>query len=560
MQSKTVTITFFILITIGVILTQSESPTPVQLLAAEQHEEPLQITADIVINVDGPLTAVDTRVLGTNLPLWLGTSRTENSTFLARADAANLTVVRIPGGSRSNGYNWLACETGVDIDGNGGTCITWPWGLRPTEFINFLRENGAQGMYTANLNGTAKEAAAAVAFFNGSVTDNTVIGIDVRGRDWKTVAHWAQLRSDNGNPDPINIKYWEIGNEIYGGKPGLGKDCLSWGWENVWTCDGTEYVNGIGSGANRKEGFIEFRNAMRAVDPTIMVGAVGVSPQDGWSNWGNEVIAAAGDVMDFYIIHYYGYFNVPANRQVALAQPQTVWGPMMADVENAFDQHAGGRRVPIAITEYNLFSVQDQDTGRWMKQAVNMLYMADTIGQMMTNGFSIANQWNLSNGEATNGTDYGMLHDTTFARHPQYYVFPLWSKFGSQMVPVTSSYDAATTLSIYAGKLDPWTASVMVINKTGSPISASIEFAGAPDFLLNGTVDVVQSTSLDSTSVTYNGVSNPSNDLSNAPSSDMGVLSNPMTRSYPPYSVTFMEIELEEFLPTDWIYLPMAIR
>jgi hypothetical protein len=264
--------------------------------------------------------------------------------------------------------------------------------------------------------------------------------------------------------------------------------------------------------------------------------------------------------MDFYIIHYYAYFNPPANRQTALAQPQSVWGPIMTDAQAAFDQYAGGRRIPIAITEHNLFSVQEQDNGQWMTQAVNMLFMADTLGQMMKNGFAMANQWDLANGAAGNGTDYGWLDADTYARSPQYYVFPLWSKFGSNMVPVTSSFNAATTLSVYAGKLDPWTASVLVINKTDGAIATDIEFSGAPALLLNGKADVVQASSLSSTAVTYNGVSNPSNDLSNAPSTSLAVLTNPMPYTFPAYSVTLLRIGLEEFLPTDWVYLPTTMR
>ncbi|MEJ2749983.1 MAG: alpha-L-arabinofuranosidase, partial [Anaerolineae bacterium] len=378
-------------------------------------------TADgtISFNVNDTTTTIDQRVLGTNLPARLGPGRSENNTFISRTNAANPAVIRIPGGSWSNGYDWSACEN------YGSYCS---WALRPTDFINFLQANGAEGMYTINMNGTSKEAAAAVAFFNGSVSDTTVIGTDVRGNDWKTVGYWAQLRSDHGNPNPINIKYWEIGNEIYGGKSGSGKDCLDWGWEDVWTCDGVEYVNGIGSGGNRNEGFIEFRNAMRAVDPTIMVGAVGIpwgNSPDFWinyNNWGNEVIENAGSVMDFYVIHQYAYTDPPASRQDALAQPQSTWQPLMADLEASFDQYASGRRVPIAVTEYNLFAVEDKDTGQWMTQAVNMLFMADTIGQMMGNGFAIANQWDLANGQAWNGTDYGLLDADNDARSPQYYV------------------------------------------------------------------------------------------------------------------------------------------
>ena len=104
------------------------------------------------------------------------------------------------------------------------------------------------------------------------------IGIDVRGRDWGRVSDWAQLRRDNGNPDPLPIRYWEIGNEIYGGREGMGTDCSALGWEEVWTCDGREYVLGIGEGNGRREGFLDFQAAMKKVDPTILVGAVGVYP------------------------------------------------------------------------------------------------------------------------------------------------------------------------------------------------------------------------------------------------------------------------------------------
>ena len=133
---------------------------------------------------------------------------------------------------------------------------------------------------------------------------------------------------------PLVWQYWEIGNEIYGGNLAEtgGTDCWEFGWEeNVWTCDGTEYVNGIGSGSNRHEGFIEFRDAMRLIDPTIQVGAVGVTGQAEWTNWGNEVIAAAGREMDFYIIHEYGFWNPPADNQEALAYPIGRWDFIMDD-------------------------------------------------------------------------------------------------------------------------------------------------------------------------------------------------------------------------------------
>lgn len=151
-------------------------------------------------------------------------------------------------------------------------------------------------MVTVNMNGTAQEAAALVAYFNGEVDDERPIGMDARGRDWGKVSDWAALRRENGNPEPLPIQYVEVGNEIYGGK--AGKDCAPWGWEDVWTCDGTEYVNGIGSGAARRDGYRAFRDAMRAVDPTIQVGAVGVAALDALNVTFNGIADPADDLAD----------------------------------------------------------------------------------------------------------------------------------------------------------------------------------------------------------------------------------------------------------------------
>lgn len=515
--------------------------------------------ATITIHTTGTKTAINSRVLGTNLPAWINPSRFENATFRARTRALGTGFIRMPGGSWSNSYDWLACERdGQGIDSNA-ECY-WTWAARPTDFINFLRATGTQGMYTVNMNGTAHEAAALVAFFNGSVDDTRSIGVDSLGRDWLTVGDWARLRRDHGNPDPFKITYWEIGNEFFGGKQGMGTDCSPWGWEDVWTCDGTEYVNGLGSGAGRHAGFSEFRTAMRTVDPSIQVGAVGVAIQSDWSNWGNEVIQEAGDEMDFYVIHQYAYSSQPESYAKVLEQPQTVWKTMMDDVQTAFDTHAGGRRVPVAVTEYNLFAFQDMDSQQMMTRAVNFLHLTDTIGQMMQNGVAMANQWALAGGVGGTGTDYGTVHPDTFARYPQYYAFPLWKRFGSQMFPVTSSLPADTTLSVYAGWVNNTTISVLAINKTNQPITAQITLDGAT-VVTGGQADVVKATALDSTSVTFNGVSNPDDDLMNAPSTQLTSLNNPLSYTFEPYAVTLLRITVPNTNSTlTHSYLPLIIK
>ena len=354
---------------------------------------------------------------------------------------------------------------------------------------------------------------------------------------------WAQLRRDNGNPDPGPIRYWEIGNEIYGGNGESGTDCAPWGWEEVWTCDGREYVNGIGQDEDRHEGFLEFRDAMLAVDPTIQVGAVGVSPQADWSEWGIEVIEEAGAALDFYIIHQYAFFKPPQTYAEMLAQPQQVWSSIMKDANETFAELANGRIAPIAITEYNLFAVQDQDNRQIMKQAANMLFMADSIGQMLQNGFAMANQWNLANGEAGNGTDYGLMHAETFFRYPQYYVFPLWAGFGDQMLPIQSPFPSDSILSVYAGLTDDEAISIFAINKTGTAVSSEIRIDGLQFDRASVFADVVSAPSLDGETVTVNGLVDPADDWGEETAVSLDEMANPFTFNFEPYSLTLLRIE-----------------
>jgi alpha-L-arabinofuranosidase len=543
---------------------QSLSAAPFALSSETTPAAPTATTATIRVDATDAGIAINPHVLGTNLPAWISKYRMDDATFRARTIAAGTDFIRIPGGSWSNAYDWLACERNGQGIAASAECY-WLWAARPTDFINFLRATDTEGIYTVNMNGTAHEAAALVAFFNGTVDDTRPIGVDVRGRDWLTVGDWARLRRDHGNAAPLKITYWEVGNEFYGGKSGAGTDCSQWGWEDVWTCDGMEYINGIGSDSERREGFREFRTAMQTVDPTIRVGAIGVSEQAGWSNWGNEVIAAAGAEMDFYNIHQYAYFDPPGNLSEVLAEPQATWPTVMADVQSAFERHAGGRDVPVAITEYNLFAFQDNDTQKMMDQAINLLHLTDTIGQMMENGVAMANQWALANGTAWNGTDYGLMEADGYARNPQYYAFPLWSRFGTTLLPVTSSLPADTTLSVYAGRIDAGTISLLAINKTDQSITGQISLNGV-ERINRGTADVVKAAALTSTSVTFNGQSNPSDDLSNAPATALTSAGNPLSYTFEPYAVTLLRIDVTggdpqpRPEPTDWLYLPLIIR
>lgn len=500
---------------------------------------PAALTATIVVSPAGG-NAIDPRLLGSNLPAWLGPARLQDAAFRARTIALGVTVLRLPGGSWSNGYGWLSCELRANQPGAEPCGDGWAsWIARPTDFLDFLQATGAQGMWVANPNGTSHEAAALLAFFNSPLTDTAAIGVDVRGTNWYTAGHWAALRAAHGNPDPHPIRLWAVGNEVYAAKPLPGDPhCTAWGWEDFWTCQGAEYVNGVGAGAARHEGYREFRDALRAADPGVEVGAVGSPTPGEYDDWGHEVMAAAAGALDYYDVHAYAYFNPPASMADALAQPPLTWPPLISATRGALVA-AGAAGTPIAVTEHNLFSAQDQDTGQWLTRMVNALFVADTIGQMAVHGVSMANQWALANGRAGNGTEYGLMHeDNGYFRSPQYYAFVLWSRFGGWLLPATANLSPADQLSIYAGRADPRTFSVLAINKTADPITATVRVEGRR--VIGGWADTVAAPSLAAQTATFNGQADPAHDLGDAPSAAVAIVDGAVAHVFPPHSITLI--------------------
>jgi alpha-L-arabinofuranosidase len=169
--------------------------------------------------------------------------------------------------------------------------------------------------------------------------------------------------------------------------------------------------------------------------------------------------------------------------------------------------------------------------------------MADTIGQMMANGVQITAQWNLANGQAVNGSDFGLVHADTYDRYPAYYIFRLWSQFGSKMFPLTNSLAADTSLSVYAGQNDEDTITILAVNKTGEAFEASILLENSTP-IINGFADILAGESLDSLAVTFNGQNNAAADFSDVHPSPIEVEGNPFIYTFTPYSVTLLQLKL----------------
>jgi hypothetical protein len=184
-----------------------------------------QTTTAVTVNARAGLATVPDTALGINDAIWdsqLGT--TAVSDLLG---AAGVKVVRYPGGSYGDIYHWqthtapggfVAPNTNFDI------------------FMASLQRIGAQPMIIANYGtGTPDEAAGWVRYAN------------------ITKGYHAQ--------------YWTIGNENYGN----GYFGATWEADNHADKSAGTYAAGV----------VAYAQAMKAVDPTIKVGAVLTMP----ANW-----------------------------------------------------------------------------------------------------------------------------------------------------------------------------------------------------------------------------------------------------------------------------------
>jgi alpha-N-arabinofuranosidase len=225
--------------------------------------------------------------------------------------------IRWPGGNVAQDYRWV---WGV---GPRDERVTWSnlsWKNEPEpsvfgtdEFIAFARAVGAEPSITVNVEGrgaTVEEAAAWVEYCNGPATSK-----------------YGAMRAANGHAAPFNVKLWEVGNEIWG-----------------------DWVRGHSDADTYARNYNRYAKAMRAVDPSIKLIAVG----DNDMNWNRTVLRAAGQNIDYLAIHhYYGRREMAGDRLKLMARPLH-FERFYREVSQMLRELAPGRQIKLAINEWGL--------------------------------------------------------------------------------------------------------------------------------------------------------------------------------------------------------------
>lgn len=369
--------------------------------------------------------------------------------------AAGIRQMRYPGGSYGDGFHWKT------------NTVTGGYVAPDTDFDHFMatvRTVGAQPILIANYgSGTAQEAA-----------------------DWVKYAN-----VDKG----YGVKYWEIGNEV----PGNGH------YGSAWEID----QHADKSPAAYADNLIAYAKAMKAVDPTLKIGAVLTTP-GGWpdgitgpgdqADWNHTVLSIAANSIDFVIVHWYpgagagvGNGNGSASSSAALLQtPGGQIGSMTATVRSLIAAYAGPRAssVQIAITE-TAAGPAPQDT-----QAA-ALFAPDAYLTWFEHGIFNVDWWDLHNGPGkvatvdgqTDYQDGGVLSSAACSNgtcepaletpFPAYWGIRSLTALavpGDTMVKASSG---SASLAVHAVRTRGGGLNVMLINKDpANPVTASLSYAG----------------------------------------------------------------------------------
>ncbi|MFI7305933.1 cellulose binding domain-containing protein [Micromonospora aurantiaca] len=319
-------------------------------VAAADPTDPVTVT----VNTRAGLATVPATALGVNHAIWdsqLGSAETSDL-----LKAAGVKMLRYPGGSYADIYHW---ET-----------HTAPGGyVAPnTDFDTFMagaRRVGAEPMIIANYGtGTPAEAAAWVRYAN--VTKG------------------------------YGAKWWTVGNENYGN----GHYGSAWEADDHPDKSAAQYARLV----------VEYADAMKAVDPSIKVGAVLTMPGN-WPDgitagsdpgpWNQTVLSIAGPKIDFVDVHWYPGGSAADSLARTNHLPDAAW---LLRQQIARYAGPGADRIGISFTELNV------DAGR--TTAPGALFLADAYSGLLEQGVFTVQWWNVHNGigtvsEVAGQTDYG---------------------------------------------------------------------------------------------------------------------------------------------------------
>ena len=521
-------------------------------------------SSDIRLSASAPGVPFSSRIWGQNLHPYPGTDAYENSKFRTRV-APLAKHLRFVLGIGAQEWGWANCETGTDDPVSGSwssgavpgaaPCTTPSAFARLRDFMRHVAAIKAEStIITFNINVTRQENLALVAYVNGEATDTRVIGVDRNGADWKTVGYWASIRDAGGAPR-MDTKYFEFGNEINGGgRDTAGAKGCAPGWEVTYTCDAWEVLYGTTLNGTLYDGYVATRQLVKSFFPAVQVGLAASGPGDfGSPTFTEDMVRFArenGNAIDYLAIHPYFYYQLMNLSEAEVLQlPETKADAVHAFFIDIFNRRNNGVAIPVQMPEWNLTSGAPNDVNGYMNGMMGALTTADFAGRVTQSSFIDGMNFGdvITSLYGTNW--YGaMRSDGDFTRNPTYFSWLMWSRFGTEMLPVSSGLNPGSQLSVYAGRRGPGELSLYVINKSSQDTTSNVIVDDSAGVTSTSTDLLIGSTSsLSDRNAVFNGVAESlvNDTVSNAAPTRRAIAgTSSFSQTFPARSVSLVRITL----------------
>lgn len=261
-----------------------------------------------------------------------------NKNYIEAAKELKLTNMRWPGGNFVANYDWI---DGIGPKEDRPVKKELAWGVDETnqvgtdEWVELNKAIGSENVICLNLGtGGIREAVSWLEYCNS-----------------EPGTYYADLRVKYGNPEPYNVKYWCLGNEVDG-------DPWIVGHKNI-----DEYCR-LGH---------EIGKALKKLDNNISLIANGSSwYQDNmdWVEWNWRVINEFRGMADYISLHRYweysdDYYTYIGKRAMDLEEKLSITSAQLETVKNiykmetpmyiSFDEwapHGGGLQSTLVVAQF----------------------------------------------------------------------------------------------------------------------------------------------------------------------------------------------------------------
>jgi hypothetical protein len=412
-------------------------------------------SANVTVNVTSNLFPVASTAYGMHTSVY--DNQNGNSALPGLLMESGVNTLRYPGGGYADVFHWSVNKLTPWFGMSGDYGYQGP-NTDFGSFVGLLSSAQCQAIITINFgsgqlwnaghtqlvspstNAEPPEAAAWVAYANGDASlfgtiNDIALGTDSQGNNWRTAGFWAKLRSSSpsiyqtwataagvydatfsflaiNRPTPVGIKYWEIGNETFG--TGYYPNTTGNGYSVNYavpypSTNHTRLYNPALSPATYGQQVKAFSLAMKAVDPTIKIGAVVSTPLGDYSwdvdnlgqHWTPQVLSQCASNIDFIIAHWYFYNGNNDNGNSLLPAPAANIPSMIngtgshtgtsSGLKDWINQYRPGdpTNVSIFITEFGYTgSLATSASGKPIIGPVTMLFDVDSYSSWMSLGVS----------------------------------------------------------------------------------------------------------------------------------------------------------------------------